>query len=90
MTFARAFKTETEFRRGSVRVSQRRVTTVGSPSRRQLAVIKYGWELRMNALLGDEFYEFRFLGRRVYLAAIELRAPGPEIGSALLTAPLAT
>jgi len=57
-----------------------------------LAVIKYGWELRMchNALLGDEFYEFRFLGRRVYLAAIELRAPAPEIGSALLTAPLAT
>ena len=32
----------------------------GRRSRRQLAVIKYGWELRMchNALLGDEFYEF--------------------------------
>ena len=36
------------------------LTSVRSPSRRQLAVIKYGWELRMchNALLRDEFYEF--------------------------------
>jgi len=36
------------------------LTSVRSPSRRQLAVIKSGWELRMchNALLRDEFYEF--------------------------------